>query len=131
MKPGNLQICRQSVELLDIGWAATCYFLMAVATTIGINGLASCFDAEPQASKQTWRLSLEIIAYLWVLCICAWVVRKIFPLIPTPLHGICGHNHFLVKEITGAVVYWTVLTFDSRLQTQISLLQKRLQSSLL
>lgn len=121
-------MCRQSVEILDIGWAATCYFLMAIATTAGVNKLASYLNPQPHTAKSTQRLLVEIILYLWLLCVCTLIVRNInvFLFIPTPLHGVCGHNHFLVKEINGAVVYWTVLTRDSRLQTQISLLTSRL-----
>lgn len=119
-------MCRQSVEILDIGWAATCYFLMAIATTAGVNKLASHFDSQPHTAKSTQRLLLEIILHLWLLCVCTLIVRNVFPYIPTPLHGLCGHNHFLVKEITGAVVYWTILMGDSRLQTQIALLKSRL-----
>lgn len=121
-------VCKQSVEILDIGWAAMCYFLMAIATTAGVNKLASYFDRQPHTAKSTQRLLVEIILHLWVLCVCTLVVRNVFPFIPTPLHGLCGHDHFLVKEVTGAVVYWTVLVGDDRLQTQISLLKCRLNN---
>lgn len=121
-------MCRQSVEILDVGWAALCYFLMAIATTAGVSKLASYFDPKPHTAKSTPQLSLEIILHLWLLCVCTLIVRNVFPYIPTPLHGLCGHNHFLVKEVTGAVVYWTILVGDSRLQTQISLLKSRLNN---
>ena len=121
------EVCLRSIKVLDIGWAASAYFVMALATTAAVSRALGRFDPAVADAKSKLRLVLEVCAHVWLLGVCTYVARNVFPLVPWPLQGVCGYDHALVKEVTNAVVYSaTVVTFDVHLQDQVAYLRKRL-----
>lgn len=117
---------RRTIKLLDIGWTAAAYFIMAVATVFAMQWALGRFDKAEAEKKSTGRLMLELVLRVWLIGLAAYVARNLYAMLPWPLEGIYGYQHMLVKEVTnGAVFMGFVAVFDTYLQGQVALLKER------
>lgn len=81
------------------------------------------FDEEKENKKPLWQVLIELFFYLWFIGVVVYVVQ----LIPFPFHGVYGYDHFRVKELINAVIFFvTFLHFQNYYQKKITYLFTRL-----
>jgi hypothetical protein len=118
-------IILRSIKILDIGWSASAYFIMAMFTLFILNKLI-IYKEEEENKKSTVRLIVELLLYFWLIGVLIYISRNIYPLIPWPLDGVYGYEHIKTKEVTNAALYGTFLiVFNTNLQRQFNALRIR------
>ena len=117
----------RSIKILDIGWAATVYFVGALLCVkiLNINTRPSDYDMDNQ--KSTTRLCAEVILQVWFIGVLAYIFRNLFGIIPWPFQGVYGYDHLQVKEVTNSAVFVAFMViFDTKLQNKVKILKSRL-----
>ena len=71
-------------------------------------------DPRQEAAKSALQLAVECIGLMWLYGVIIYVVRNLVELIPSPLDGIAGFDHFLVKELKNATVFVFVFLYFQR-----------------
>jgi hypothetical protein len=52
--------------------------------------------------------------------VCVYILRNIIELIPFPLHGYYGYDHYKVREIRGGVlISFAIVTFQPNLKAKV------------
>ncbi len=116
----------RSIKLLDIGWATTIYFIAAALSVFTIDKYVGKFNNAILMEEPTEKLIVKSIFYIWGLGILAYIMRNTIPLIPFPLDGICGFDHYRVNEVkTSALFMAAFVGMDSRIKGMYQLLQSR------
>ena len=64
--------------------------------------------------KPFYKLLLELILFFWFVGIFWYIARNIVPLIPFPLDGIFGYDHFKLKELHSTTLFLTMLLLISK-----------------
>lgn len=116
----------RGIKFLNMGWATMCYFIIAVICLLLLERIYGTFDEKNYEKVSTRELIIEIITYLWVLCILIYLARNVFPLIPFPFDGYMGYDHMRVKEVTNATVFSIfIVSLNPRIQGYYKLLRDR------
>ena len=124
------ELLMRSIKLIDIGYVTIIYFLLAIMSEPLVNMILGTYDPIAEQAKSNIQIVFEVILRVWILSILGYIVRNIVPLIPFPLDGFHGFQHSRVKEvISGAVFASYIVTFDTTLQSKVSLLRSRLFGS--
>jgi hypothetical protein len=84
-------------------------------------------DEEKENQKPRWQVFIELVFYTWFIGIVVYVVRNVVQMIPFPFHGVYGYDHFRVKELINAVIFFaTFLNLQEYYQKKIKSLYVRL-----
>jgi len=89
----------RSIKLIDISYVTTIYVVMAILVSFIIDKIFNKFDAETAKTKTSTRLLLEIILQFSMIAILLYIGRNIIELIPFPLNGVKGFDHYRIHEI--------------------------------
>jgi hypothetical protein len=117
----------RSIKIINIGWATSAYFIMAILTLYILHKIYGDFDTEYYEKMPMLNLSIDFVSFVWVLGVLMYLARNIFPLIPFPFDGFLGYDHNKVKEVTSATAFSIfIVTFNSRLQGYYSIIKKKL-----
>jgi MFS family permease len=127
MHPMQKEVAIRSIKLLDIGWATSAYFLLAILAVFLLDKVYGKFNEQVEGRKSTARIVLDIIVHVWFIGVLAYIVRNLFPLIPWPFEGVYGYKHAKTSEVTQSALFVAfVVTFDKHLQQQVSMLKSRI-----
>jgi hypothetical protein len=109
-----------AVKLLDIGLITVYFFVLGTLAAKGFDLLFGELDHEKYRNRPLWLLFIEIILHLFLLGVVAYALRNTVGLIPYPLDGVAGYNHFRLKELEGGEVMALVLVlFQKNLRTKL------------
>ena len=116
------------IKVLDIGYGTVIYFFLAIVCAKTSDKIFGNFDEERESQKSFARVTLELIALLWLYALLIYVFRNIVPLIPFPLDGYKGFEHSRVKEISNPDLIFVLvfLTYSETLKNKIMSFYKRL-----
>jgi len=109
-----------AVKLLDIGLITVYFFVLGTLAAKGFDLLFGELDHKKYRNRPLWLLFIEIILHLFLLGVVAYALRNTVGLIPYPLDGVAGYNHFRLKELEGGEVMALVLVlFQKNLRTKL------------
>lgn len=116
------------IKVLDIGWSAVAYFVLAMLTLYILNKLF-VYNDEVENKKSTLRLIIEMLLYIWLIGVFVYMARNVYPIIPWPFENVYGYEHLKTKEVTNAAFYGTfVILFNTNLQKQFNRIRERLDN---
>jgi hypothetical protein len=126
LRPIHEEIVIRSIKLLDIGYAAAVYFMVALLCVKLLNWRVPADDLERNKKKATVTLCLEIVLKVWFIGVLAYVVRNLFELVPWPFQGVYGYDHLKVKEVTNSAIFVAfMVVFDASLQNKVKVIKER------
>lgn len=116
----------RTVKILDLGYITVIQFLTAIIAAGAFDRLYGKFDKEEADTRSFSSLTIEIVIHLWLIGIVIYIMRNLSEVIPSPLHGIAGLNHFIVKELTSTAVFSVVIiSFQENLNDKINYYKDR------
>jgi hypothetical protein len=116
---GN-DVLMRSIKILDIGYITIVYIAFAIGCAKLVDQVFGAFDEKAEKKKSKVRLTLEMVLAVWAYGVLIYVVRNVVELIPFPLHGYEGFDHFRVKELKNATVFtFTFLMFSNLLKNKV------------
>ena len=108
------------VKLLDIGLTTIYFFVVGIIAAKAFDRVFGEINHEDYRQKPIWLLFLDIIVHLFILGVVAYALRNIIQLIPYPLNGVAGYDHFRLKELEGGEVMALVLIlFQKNLHAKV------------
>jgi hypothetical protein len=108
------------VKLLDIGLTTIYFFVVGIMAAKGFDNVFGEINHEDYRQKHIGLLFLDIIVHLFVLGVVAYALRNIVQMIPYPLNGVAGYDHFRLKELEGGEVMALVLIlFQKNLHAKV------------
>lgn len=117
----------RSIKILDIGFITAIYLTLGIVLAKLCDRVLGEFDEEKESQKPLWQVFIELFFYLWFIGIVVYVVRNVVQMIPFPFHGVYGYDHFRVKElINAAIFFFTFIHFQEYYQKKITHLFTRL-----
>ena len=121
------EVVIRSIKILDIGFITAIYLTLGIVLAKICDRVLGELDEEKENQKPLWQVFIELFFYLWFIGIVVYVVRNVVQMIPFPFHGVYGYDHFRVKELINAVIFFvTFLHFQEYYQKKIKLLYVRL-----
>lgn len=106
------QLIFRTIKLLDIGYIAAIYFVVAMGVLWIFDKLFGKYDKKKDESKSKFRIGAEIFGMIWLVGIVVYAVRNIIgDYIPSPFEGIGGFEHKRVKELTNAGVFTFIFMY--------------------
>lgn len=110
----------RSIKILDIGFITAIYLTLGIVLAKLCDRILGEFDEEKEDKKPLWLVLTELFFHLWFIGVVIYVVRNVVPLIPFPLHGVYGYDHFRVKELINAVIFFVMfMNFQTYYQKKI------------
>ena len=117
----------RGIKILDIGFITAIYLTFGIVLAKLCDHVLGEFDEEKENQKPLWQVLIELFFYLWFIGVVVYVVRNIVQWIPFPFHGVYGYDHFRVKELINAVIFFvTFLQFQKYYQKKITYVFTRL-----
>jgi hypothetical protein len=117
----------RAIKLLDIGYCAAVYFMLALLAVYAFNAVTGPYDPQQESRKSTARLVWEVVAKIWAIGVLAYLARNLLAAIPWPLEGVLGYQHLRVPEVANTTVFVAfVAVFDSQLQAKTKAIKARL-----
>jgi len=114
------------IKVLDLGFIGACDFIIGYSLALIIDNSFGKFDKKAEAAKSTVRVVFEVIGLLWMTAITIYVTKNFFEMVPSPLDGIWGFEHKLVKELKLApLLSFAILYYQSYLQEKLKALYNR------
>jgi hypothetical protein len=108
------------VKLLDIGLTTIYFFVVGILAAKGFDTVFGEINHEDYRNKSIGLLFLDIIVHLFILGVVAYALRNIVQMIPYPLNGMAGYDHFRLKELEGGEVMALVLIlFQKNLHAKV------------
>ena len=117
----------RSIKILDIGFITAIYLTLGIVLAKLCDRVLGELDEEKENQKPRWQVFIELFFYTWFIGIVVYVVRNVVQMIPFPFHGVYGYDHFRVKELINAVIFFaTFLNLQEYYQKKIKSLYVRL-----
>jgi len=101
----------RGIKILDIAYLSGIYVAIGLTFSVLVNNYIGKFDPKEANKKSIARLLLEIWLQLSFITVSAYIIHNIVELVPSPLDGIAGFKHALVKERSGGVIFGFLLFF--------------------
>ena len=121
------EVVIRSIKILDIGFITAIYLTLGIVLSKLCDRVLGELDEEKENQKPRWQVFIELFFYTWFIGIVVYVVRNVVQMIPFPFHGVYGYDHFRVKElINAAIFFFTFIHFQEYYQKKIKLLYVRL-----
>ena len=118
----------RGIKVIDIGFITAIYLTFGIVLAKLCDRFLGEFDEEKENKKPLWQLLIELFFYLWFIGVVVYLVRNVVQLIPFPFHGVYGYDHFRVKELINAVIFFvTFLHFQDYYQKKTRYLFMRLK----
>lgn len=114
------EVTIRGIKILDIGFITAIYLTFGIVLAKLCDRALGEFDEEKENQKPLWQILIELFFYLWFIGVVVYVVRNVVQLIPFPFHGVYGYDHFRVKELLNAAIFFvTFLHFQDYYQKKI------------
>ncbi len=108
------------VKMLDIGYVATIYVILAVFLSTVIDEMLGPFSKEHAKKEGNFIFTLKTIGLVWLVGIIVYIVRNFVELIPSPFHGLAGFDHLRLKELTNAAAFaFVFLLYQKHLRARL------------
>ena len=121
------EVVIRSIKILDIGFITAIYLTLGIVLAKLCDRVLGELDEEKDNQKPRWQVFIELFFYTWFIGIVVYVVRNVVQMIPFPFHGVYGYDHFRVKELINAVIFFaTFLNLQEYYQKKIKSLYVRL-----
>ena len=122
------EVMIRGIKVIDIGFITAIYLTFGIVLAKLCDRALGEFDEEKENKKPLWQLLIELFFYLWFIGVVVYLVRNVVQLIPFPFHGVYGYDHFRVKELINAVIFFvTFLHFQDYYQKKTRYLFMRLK----
>lgn len=116
----------RTVKILDLGYITVIQFLTAIIAAGVFDKLYGKFNTEEADARSFGSLTFEIVIHLWLIGIVIYIMRNLSEVIPSPLHGVAGLNHFIIKELTSTAIFSVVIiSFQENLNDKINYYKDR------
>lgn len=116
----------RTVKILDLGYITVIQFLTAIVAAGAFDKLYGKFNKEEADKRSFGSLTFEIVIHLWLIGIVIYIMRNLSEVIPSPLHGVAGLNHFIIKELTSTAIFSVVIiSFQENLNDKINYYKDR------
>ena len=113
-------VLMRSIKVLDIGYITILYISMAVFVSKMVDKLLGEFDVQKEMHKSKLRVTVELFLAFWAYGVLIYVVRNLVQLVPFPLNGYQGFDHFRVKELSSAAVFTvSFMMFNNYLRSMV------------
>jgi len=110
----------RTIKILDIGYVNVLYVGLSLFFAKVTDYFMGDFDPKKEIKKGKLRLTLEFIAALWIYGVLVYVARNLIELVPFPLDGYDGFEHYRVKEIDSAAAFtFTYVLFSDFIQSKL------------
>ena len=108
----HLNIGFRLIKILDIGYTALIYFLLAIVFSVLLDKLFGDYDEKKEEKKSNFRKILDLVGIIWINCVIIYIARNTIPFIPSPFNNIYGFKHLKLKELNDAYVFDFVLLYN-------------------
>ena len=123
------EIIIRSIKIIDIGYITAIYLILGIIGARLCDKYFGNFNIDDERKKPLYKSIIEIILYLWFIGVVIYIVRNLVPLIPFPLNGIYGFDHFKVKEVTSAATFAIAfIYFQEHYQNKIKYIYTRIDN---
>ena len=114
------EIVIRLLKVVDIGYITIFYFIFGYGFATLYDRILGKFRKDRADAKSALRIALELIGHIWSIGVVTYLVRNVVELIPSPLHGLYGFNHYKLKELTIAPVFSLVfILFQDNLREKL------------
>jgi len=123
-------VLMRSIKIVDIGYITVIYMTFSLFFAYLTDKFFGKFDEKKEKAKPNWQLTLEFVLAAWMYGVLIYVVRNLAQLIPFPLHGLYGFDHYRVKELGSAMIFtFTYLLFSDHIKSKMMFYYKHTVSS--
>ena len=124
----------RSIKIVDIAFITCLYVIptLYVAKTFDhyVYPNITPYKHIPENDKTQAQLIAELLIYLSINGVLAYVLRNILQLIPFPLEGVYGFEHMRVKEVSsGQLIGFILIWFSKVIRDKMILLQSKLNEN--
>jgi hypothetical protein len=111
------------VKVLDIGYVATIYVILAVFLSTIIDEFLGVFNKEEAKKEGNLIFTLKTIGLIWLGGTIVYFIRNFVELIPSPFNGLAGFDHLRLKELTNASAFaFVFLLYQKHLRARLDYL---------
>jgi hypothetical protein len=104
----------RSIKIVDLGFTVSIYILLGLIVAKLMDKIEGPVNHKKIKEKPFYKILLELILFFWFVGIFWYIARNIVPLIPFPLDGIFGYDHFKLKELHSTTLFLTMLLLISK-----------------
>ena len=120
MKNLKDEILFRLVKVVDIGYVTVLYFFVAIVLAKALDFFNGKITKEEEQKKSKLFRALELTLILWYTGVLYYIVRNLVELIPSPLNGLYGYQHALLKELkTAGIFTFLFLYFQKGIKDKI------------
>lgn len=121
------ELLMRGLKIVDIGYITIIYFFIGIFLAKTCDTILGDFDEKEEKKKSLLRKTTEVIGLIWIYGVVVYFVRNIVELIPSPVDGIGGFDHQLVKELKSATVFiFIFLGFQNHFRAKVVYYVKKL-----
>ncbi len=120
MKNLKEEILFRLVKVVDIGYVTVLYFFVAIVLAKALDFFNGKITKEEEQKKSKLFRALELTLILWYTGVLYYIVRNLVELVPSPLDGLFGYQHALLKELkTAGIFTFLFLYFQKGIKDKI------------
>jgi hypothetical protein len=120
MKNLKDEILFRLVKVVDIGYVTVLYFFVAIVLAKALDFFNGKITKEEEQKKSKLFRALELTLILWYTGVLYYIVRNLVELVPSPLDGLFGYQHALLKELkTAGIFTFLFLYFQKGIKDKI------------
>jgi hypothetical protein len=120
MKNLKDEILFRLVKVIDIGYVTVLYFFVAIVLAKALDFFNGKITKEEEQKKSKLFRALELTLILWYTGVLYYIVRNLVELVPSPLDGLFGYQHGLLKELkTAGIFTFLFLYFQKGIKDKI------------
>jgi len=105
------EIIVRSIKIFDIGYITVLNFIFGYFVGLILSKFIT-FNEEEYKRKSLFKQFFEIIVLFFLIGILTYFIRNIIEMIPFPLDGLYGFQHFKVKELNKAMVFTYIIMYS-------------------
>ena len=118
-----------TVKLIDIGITYTYFFVLGLIMAKVFDYLYIDILQENKTDWKTYPISiftLNLILHFFLIGVAVYFIRNFVQLIPYPLEGVAGYQHYRLKELGGgAILTFMIFLFQENLSDKVQIYAKR------
>jgi hypothetical protein len=117
-----------AIKLTDIAFITIIYFVLGMLGASLVDSILGDFDEEHAKKTPIWQTWLELFLQMSLLGICIYIARNVIRIIPFPLNGLYGFDHFRMKELDSEFIFaFPFIFFQNHFTKKLQHLYNRLR----